>query len=91
MAPENALLVGPVPAAVSVVGVGVGAFPLLVAPAAVVADLVAVERVYGLDRRTAAVVAVVPAAVGGALLALVASGPPGVDPLTGAVAPSRSA
>ena len=90
--PENALVVGPVPAAVSMVGVGIGAFPLLVAFAALVADLVAVERVYDLDRRTAAyvtfvhaVVTVILMAIGGALLALLARGPPAVDPPTGAV------
>jgi len=91
---ENALLVGPVPAAVCMVGVGIGAFPLLVALAAIVADLVAIERVYDLDRRTAAyvtlvhaVVTVILMAIGGALLALVAQGPPEVEAPSGWLSP----
>jgi len=88
----DAMLVGPVPAVMSMVGVGIGAFPLLVALAAAAADFAAIERVYDLERRTAvyvtlihAVVTVILMAVGGGLLALASQGPPAGTPPTGTV------
>ncbi len=98
VAVADALLVGPVPALVSMVGVGIGAFPLLVAVAALVCDFAAVERVYDLERRTAAyvtfihaVVTVILMAVVGGLIVLVAQGPPSGEPPTGVVLLARLA
>jgi hypothetical protein len=88
----DALLVGPVPAAVSMVGVALGVFPLVIVLAAVVADFGMVQRVYGLDRRTTAsvvfvhgVVTVILMGVIGGILAILAQGPPEGPPPTGTV------
>jgi len=56
---DRALLVGPVPAVVSMIGQGVELFPLLVLAVAVLADLGAIRRSYDLDWQLSAYVAVI--------------------------------
>ncbi len=87
---EDALLVGPVPALVSMIGTGLDVFPLITAGAALIADLGAVERVYDVDRRTAAYVVLVHAVVtvllltvGAGLFVFFAGSPPQGPPPTG--------
>ena len=59
---EHGLMVGAVPAAVIVVGVqllGAGAGIVLVVLAAIIADFLAIERLYDTERRFAAMITVV--------------------------------
>ncbi|PSQ17118.1 hypothetical protein BRD00_08810 [Halobacteriales archaeon QS_8_69_26] len=80
---DRALLVGPVPAAVSMVGQGLEVFPLVVLAAAVIADLGAIRRSYDEDWRLSAYVTfihvvfttILSTVIGGLLI--LASGAPG--------------